>query len=410
MRVAVIGAGVVGLAAATQLQSRGHNVTVIDPLGPGEYCSYGNAGCLSRASCVPLGLPGVWKKVPGYLLDPEGPLSIPAHYALGIAPWLWRFMKSTSPERVAEIADALHALLTTTIVKWRPLAERAGVPELIRQDGYAFAYESEKGFLADAGGRRIREQHGVKLEVIAGPAIREFDPSLSPRLTHVVWMPEQGHVPNPGRLSKALADRLRSGGAVFVAERALGFEHGDNRVKRVRTERGEVQADAVVIAAGAHSKDLARALADDVPLETERGYHLMLEAPSLVPRIPVMSGEGKWFATPMEGGLRVAGTVELGGLEAPPNMNRAMGMLPGARRLLPALKYDRIQTWMGHRPSMPDSLPVIGPSKRAPNAFYAFGHGHVGLTAAAPTAEIVADLVEGKAPAIDVRPYSATRF
>jgi D-amino-acid dehydrogenase len=410
VRVAVIGAGVVGLATASQLQLRGHQVTIIDPRAPGEHCSFGNAGCLSRASCVPLGLPGSWKKVPGWLLNPSGPLSIPMGYAHRITPWLWRFHRSTSPRRVHEISNALHALLTPTIDKWRPLAARAGVPELIRQDGYAFAYESEAGFQGDAMGRAIRAHHGVKLEVLVGPAVREFDPALSPLVTHLVVMPEQGHVPNPGRLSKALAERLRGEGAVFVAEKALGFDFADAHVKRVRTESGAILADAVVIAAGAHSKGLAAQLGSNVPLETERGYHLMLESPNLSPRIPVMSGEGKYFATPMEGGLRIAGTVELAGLDAPPNMRRAMSMLPGAKRLFHGLKYAKLSTWMGHRPSMPDSLPVIGPSPRHANAFFAFGHGHVGLTAAAPTGEIIADLIDGRSPSIDLKPYSAQRF
>lgn len=410
MRVVVIGAGVVGLAAASQLQLRGHSVTIVDPVPPGEACSFGNAGCLSRASCVPLGLPGVWKKVPGYLLDPAGPLSIPFGYAHRIAPWLWRFMRSTSPARVREIADALHALLDPTIVCWRPLAERAGVPELIRQDGYAFAYESEPAFLGDGTGRRIREEHGVRLEVIEGQAVREYEPSLAPTVTHLVVMPEQGHVPNPGRLSKALADRLRADGAAFVAAKAVGFESAGGRVRRVLAEGSALEADAVVIAGGARSNALSSQLGADVPLETERGYHVMLESPSVVPRIPVMSGEGKWFATPMEGGLRIAGTVELGGLDAPPNEKRAMAMLPAAQRLFPGLAYSKLTTWMGHRPSMPDSLPVIGPAPAASNAILAFGHGHVGLTAAAPTATIVADLIEGKSPSIDIRPYAPARF
>jgi D-amino-acid dehydrogenase len=226
-RVAVIGAGVVGLACAAQLQRRGHRVTVIDPNAPGEGCSFGNAGCLSRASCVPLGLPGAWRKVPGWLLDPQGPLIVRMRYAHRIAPWLWRLHLSTSLARVNRIADALHPLLDKTIEKWRPLAEWAGVPGLIRQDGYAFAYESEPAFIGDALGRELRRARGVKIEVLEGGAVREFDPALSPAITHLVVMPEQGHVPSPLRLSRALADRLREGGALFVAQRALGFEHRD---------------------------------------------------------------------------------------------------------------------------------------------------------------------------------------
>jgi D-amino-acid dehydrogenase len=396
--IAVIGAGVVGLACASQLQMRGHAVTVID------------AGCLSRASCVPLGLPGVWRKVPGWLLDPAGPLAIPPRYALKIAPWLWRFWRSTSLQRVNEIADALHPLLDVSIDKWRPMAEWAGVPELIRQDGYAFVYESEAAYLGDALGRELRRERSVRMELLTGGAIREFDPALSPAITHMVLMPQQGHVPNPPRLSGALAKRLRAGGAKFVDSNARRFELADGRVARVITDHGPVEIDAVVIAAGAHSNELSSQLGSKVPLETERGYHVMLESPSVQPRIPVCSGEGKYFATPMEGGLRVAGTVELSGLEAAPNYARADALLESAKHLFPGLSHGKVERWMGHRPSLPDSKPVIGRSPRVPNAFFAFGHGHVGLTAAAPTAELIADEIEARVSFMDTAVFRADRF
>jgi D-amino-acid dehydrogenase len=409
-KVAVIGAGVVGLACASRLHMRGCEVTLVDPRDPGMYCSYGNAGCLSRASCVPLGLPGVLAKVPGWLADPMGPLAIPPRYALAIAPWLWRFWRNTSLGKVNAIADALHALLDPTVEKWRELAAWAGVPELIRQDGYAFVYENEAAYRDDALGRELRRARGVKIEVLEGGAVREFDPALSPAITHMVLMPEQGHVTNPLRLSQALAARLREGGARFVQQSAIGFEMRDGRVARVRTEGEAIETDAVVIAAGAHSKPIAAQLGADVPLETERGYHVMIEDPSIQPRIPVCSGEGKFFATPMEGGLRVAGTVELGGLLAQPNWRRADGLLHGTKRLLPGLTHGVVDRWMGHRPSLPDSKPVIGRAPAAPNSFLAFGHGHVGLTAAALTAGIVAALVSGDEPPIDIAPFSAERF
>jgi len=409
-RIVVVGAGVVGLACASHLQTRGHAVALIDPRPAGEFCSFGNAGCFSRCSCVPLGLPGMWRKVPGWLMDPAGPLFIPLRHLPRIAPWLWRLQRSTSMARVNRIADALHALLTVTIEKWRPLAARAGVPELVVQDGYAFAYASEAGYTSDALGREIRRRRGVRIEVLTGPAIREFDPALSPRLTHLVLLPEQGHCPNPLRLSRALAERLRAGGARFVDARAKSFECVDGRVARVVTDGGAIAADAVVIAAGAFSNELSSQLGGRVPLTTERGYHVMLASPAVAPRIPVASGEGKYFATPMEGGLRIAGTVELAGLEAPPNNRRADALLEKAKRLLPGLGYASVERWMGHRPSLPDSLPVIGRTPRASNAFFAFGHGHVGLTGAAPTGEIVADLVAGREPFMDIAPFAAERF
>ena len=411
-RVAVVGAGVVGLACATHLQMRGFGVTLIDPRPPGEYCSLGNAGCLSRASCVPLSLPGTWRKVPDWLADRAGPLTIRLAYLPRLAPWLWRFQRASSLTRVNRAADALHALLTVTIDKWRPLAERAGVPELIVQRGYAFGYESERGFAEDALGREIRGRRGVRIEVLTGAAIRDFDPALSPHLTHLVLLPEQGHCPNPLRLSRALAQRLRAGGATFVENAAAGFEFADDRVVGVRTSAGSVVAgiDAVVIAAGAHSNALSSQLGSRVPLETERGYHVMLEAPGVAPHVPIASGEGKFFATPMEEGLRIAGAVELAGLDAPPDYRRADALLEKARRLLPGLRHAKLSRWMGHRPSLPDSLPVIGRSPQVRNVYFAFGHGHVGLTAAAPTGEIVADLVTGAQPFMDISPFAARRF
>lgn len=409
-RVAVIGAGVVGLACAANLQMRGHDVSVVDPRFPGEYCSFGNAGCFSRCSFVPLGTPGMWRNVPRWLLDPDGPLSIPLGYAPRVAPWILRLLKASSPDNVRRIADALRPMMDASIAKWRPLAQWAGVPELVRQDGYAWAYESEAAFLKDAFGRRVREERGVRIEVLTGAAARELEPALSRAVTHLVVYPEQGHCPNPQRLSRALADRLRAGGARFVPQEAVDFRLRDGRLTHVVTREGEVEADVVVIAAGAHSGKLTAKLGTRVPLETERGYHVMLHSPSVAPRMPIMSGEGKFFATGMEGGLRVAGTVELAGLDAPPNYARADALQRAVMRLFPDLAYGKVERWMGHRPSLPDSMPVVGRSPQLPNAFFAFGHGHVGLTGAAPTGEIVADLVEGRAPYMDPEPFRADRF
>jgi D-amino-acid dehydrogenase len=409
VRVTVIGAGVVGLASAAALRQRGHDITLVDPIAPGEHCSFGNAGCFSRCSFLPLGLPGMWKKVPGWLLDAAGPLSIPARNVLKVAPWVWRLHRSTAIERVNAIADSLYPLLNSTLDYWRPLAQWARVPELIRQDGYAWAYESEAGFLGDAYGRELRMRRGVKIEILKGPAVREFEPRLSPGITHLVRFPEQGHCPNPLRLSQALARRLQDEGTRVVTERAEGFKLQDARITHVVTRHGAVETDAVVIAAGAQSHKLTAQLGSRLLLETERGYHVTLERPSFVPRIPIMSGEGKFFVTPMEMGLRVAGTVELAGLDAPPNYTRTGPLVAGARRLFPGLEFETSTQWMGHRPSLPDSMPVIGRSPEVWNAYFAFGHGHVGLTAAAPTAHALAQLVSNEAPSIDLKPFAATR-
>ncbi len=409
-RTLVVGAGVVGLACAAALQREGRAVTLVDPRPPGEYCSFGNAGCFSRSSVVPLGLPGLWKKVPGYLLDPAGPLAIRWRYLPRIAPWLVRFVRASSPVRVEAIAAALHALLDPALAEWRALAQWAGVPELVVQRGHAFAYTSVDAFAADAFGRALRERFGVRIDVLAGAAIREFEPQLAPAVARLVVLPDQGHTPNPLRLAQALAARLAAGGARFVQATARAFDIVDGRVGGVVTDGGTLATDTVIVAAGAHSAPLAATLGARVPLDTERGYHVMLAAPSAMPALPVMSGTGKFYATPMEGGLRVAGTVEFAGLDAPPDWARTAPLLDGARALFPGLRHGAVTRWMGHRPSLPDTLPVIGGAPAAGNAWFAFGHGHTGLTAAAPTARLIADLVAARAPAIDVTPYRATRF
>lgn len=407
--VAVIGAGVVGLATAAQLAMRGVRVTVIDPNPPGEGCSYGNAACLSRASVVPLGLPGLWKKVPRYLLDPDGPFRIRGSYALAAVPWMLRLQLASRLGRVNRIADALHPLLDPCVLEWRRLAAWADVSELIRQEGHAFVYESEAAFQGDALGRALRQARGVRIEILQGAAIRAFDPALSPRITHMTWMPEQGHVTNPGRLSKALAAALRSRGADFVEAAAADFEFSASTVRGVRTAARLVEADAIVVTAGAHSKPFAAKLGHSVPLDTERGYHVMLSAGMGAPRIPTCSGEGKFFATPLETGLRIAGTVELAGLEAPPSHARAEVLCKLAKKMLPDIDETEKSWWMGHRPSLPDSLPVLGRSTRFSNAFFNFGHGHVGLTAAPVSGIAIADLITHGESRLDLRPYSPAR-
>ena len=225
---------------------------------------------------------------------------------------------------------------------------------------------------------------------------------------------ENGHCSNPLRLVQSLAETFVRNGGVIRRVAAEGFDIVDGKVIAVATSEGREPASEVVLAAGAWSKPLAAKLGDAVPLDTERGYHVMLKDPEVAPRIPTMAAEGKFVATPMEPGLRFAGTVEFAGLEAPPDWRRARALLQQGQDMYPELARDipdeRLSLWMGFRPSMPDSLPVIGPSSRYGNAFYAFGHGHVGLVGGSMTGRVVADLVAGRAPTIDLAPFSATRF
>jgi D-amino-acid dehydrogenase len=412
--VIVIGAGIVGLCCATYLQRDGRKVVVIDPGGPGEGASYGNAGGLNGSSIVPVAMPGVLAKVPHWLLDPEGPLSIRLHYLPRLLPWLYRFVRAGRPELVRAQARALRGLLAPTVDMYRALAASVGAGDLIQRSGLLVVYRSEASFAADAEANRLRAANGVVIEELSRDELRQLEPALSPAYVRARFIAENGYCRNPLRLSRSLAEALVANGGEIRRERAEGFAFADGKVEAVLTAAGRLPAAAVVLAAGAHSKPLAARLGENVPLDTERGYHAMIKAPEVVPRLPVMDAEAKFVATPMEEGLRMAGTVEFAGLDAPPNWRRARVLLRHGQAMFPGLPRavgeDRVAVWMGFRPSMPDSLPVIGRTRRYPNAFLAFGHGHVGLIGAPMTGRTIADLVAGRAPAIDIGPFSAARF
>jgi D-amino-acid dehydrogenase len=413
-QIAVIGAGVVGACTALMLQRRGHAVTIIDPKPPGEGASFGNAGCFNGSSIVPVSMPGMLKDVPGWLLDPMGPLSIRWSYLPRIAPWLVRFVRSGTPPKVAAQAKALRRLLAPSVETMRALAQEAGAGDLVRHEGHIYVYRSERGFQKDRGGWTLRRENGVKLEMLDQAALHDFDPALSPHFVRGVFIEENGHTTNPSKLVKRLVEQARRNGATLVSAAASGIALDGGTLRGVRTAAGEVHADGVVVAAGAHSKPFTEQMGDQVPLDTERGYHLMITDPEVKPRVPTTEAEGKFVVNMMEYGLRLAGTVEFGGLDLPPNWRRARVLLEHARRLLPGLAAaypePRLSQWMGFRPSMPDSLPVIGRSTRSPDVLYGFGHGHVGMTGAAMTAKVLAELASGEPATIDVSAFSPQRF
>jgi D-amino-acid dehydrogenase len=415
--VVVIGAGIIGAASAAELLRDGHRVTILDPGPPGgeQAASYGNGCWLSPSSVVPLSLPGIWRNVPRWLADPLGPLTIRWRYLPRLAPWLWQFLRAGATEsRVAATARALRPLLVDAPERHRRLAEEAGVPSLIQRQGQLYVFPDRAAFEAEALAWRLRRDNGVQWIELSEDELRQREPVLDRRYSFGVFVEDGGHCLDPGAYVAALIEAARAHGAQLRPARALGFRIEDRRLRAVRTDSGEIAADRAVIAAGARSRALAAAAGDNVPLETERGYHAVIERPESGPRHPVMPSDGKMSMTMTAHGLRVAGQVELAGLEAAPNWRRAEILRDFALRMWPGLPRDlpteRVKFWMGHRPSTPDGLPCIGPASGCPDVVHAYGHGHIGLAAGALTGRLVADLVSGRPPVVDPTPYAPQRF
>lgn len=409
-RVAVIGAGVVGVSTALYLQRDGRQVTLIDPRGPGEGTSRGNASVFAVESCVPVATPGIVWKVPGMLMDPLGPLAIRWGYLPKLAPWLWEFVKASSPRRVEEISVALRAVLADSLDAFMPLLRDAGEADMVRKTGWLGVYETEKKWQGAQAALELQRRRGVAFTVLEAEEIRQFEPSLAPIYRHAVHYPENAYAVNNFRLVQVLADSFLRNGGVHVREEAHGFEFGPHGPTHVLTNGGRHACDAVMVTAGAWSKRLCQRLGHNPLLDTERGYHVMLPDPGVAPRLPIYSGDYSFAVTPLEHGLRLAGTVELGGLTAPPNYARAGVLLKRGQRMFERLNDAGKSEWMGFRPSMPDSVPVISASTRHRNAFFGFGHGHIGLTLGAVTGRILADLAAGRDPGIDMRPFRIDRF
>ena len=416
-RTVVIGAGVVGLACAIELLRDGHAVTIIEPGSPGgeQAASYGNGTLLNPSSVIPMSSPGLWRKVPNYLMDPLGPLTIRWSYLPRLLPWLRRFAQAgASVAKIAATGRALRPLLADAPDLHRKLAEEAGVGDLITRQGVLFAFPDRAAFAAEAVSWNVRRDNGVTWLELDEDELRQREPALDRHYKFAVLVEQNGQCRDPGAYVAALARHVVELGARIVQAEATGFQIGGERLHAVTMRDAAIACDKAVIAAGARSKALAQAAGDRILLETERGYHVVITDPGIEPRYPTMPSDGKMACVMTPAGLRLAGQVELAGLEAAPNWRRADVLLAFARKVYPGLPADlppeRVKRWMGHRPSTPDGLPVLGLASGCPDVVHAFGHGHVGLTAAAMSGKVVADLVAGRAPPFDLAPYSARRF
>ena len=411
MRIAVLGAGIVGLSTAEWLRRDGHEVTLIDRVEPGDpaQASFGNAGVLAGSGVVPVAVPGLIAAAPRMLFDPDGPLFLKWGYLPRLLPWLAPFLMTGRRDEVARISRALAALIGDTVAEHRALAAGTGAERHIGSARYTYLYRDRAAFEADALGRALREAAGVAAEERDRAALEAEDPHLGPRYGFGLAFRDSTHLDDPAAYARALFDHYRGAGGAHrreeirdVAPRGAGID--------VTLSGGTVHVDHAVLALGAWSGRLARRLGHGPGLETERGYHLMLEGPSRMPPAAYMLQDSAFVATPMRAGLRLAGLVEFGGLAAGPSDGPTELQRRRVRDLYPGLTWEGETRWMGHRPSTRDSLPFIGESPRARGVWFAFGHQHLGLTAGPKTGRLIADMIAGRRPNIDLAPYRVGRF
>jgi D-amino-acid dehydrogenase len=407
----VVGAGIVGLCTAYHLRKSGWQVDVIDRGEPGMGCSAGNAGSLSTGSVVPLGMPGILKQAPGMLLDSAGPLSVPPHYWLAAAPWLLRFIKASTPGRVAQIAKALKPLVAPSIACHREIMADVGDPGLIQVAGQLHVYPDRQALAKDNGGWALRRQHGVQIEELGPRDIQRLEPEVGAHYKLGYFLPDQGMVVNPLRQAQVMAEWLAANGVAFIRDEVLRLHVEGARVMGVAGRQGLRQADHVVVCAGAWSHSLLAGLGYRIPLETQRGYHVTLADSGIRLSRTVVAADRKIFASPMETGLRLAGTVEFGGLGRPPTARRTQLLSKYGKLIFPRLNpAAKAETWMGHRPCLPDSLPILGRAPEFEGLWLNFGHGHLGLTMSAVTGGLLASAMRGSPVPVDLAPYSIARF
>ena len=408
--VVVIGAGIVGISTALWLQRDGHRVTVIDRLPPGEATSHGNAGVLASSSIIPVTVPGLIAKAPKMLFDPESPLYLRWSYLPKLIPWLVPYLRNCAPARCKAIASALTPLVSDSFEQHVALANGTEAERWITESDYLFVYPSRSGYEADSYLWELRREQGYRWELLDRQALHDYQPGLGPEAGFGVRITNHGTIRDPGRYVKDLAKGFCDRGGRLLESEVRSITLDDGRLRGIGTDNGELRCDRLVIAGGAWSARLTAMLGLKTPLEAERGYHIEFVDSNVTPRAPIMVASGKFVATGMEGRLRCAGLVEFGGLEAGPDEAPTRMLKRRAEAIFPNLSYKDTRTWMGHRPAPTDSLPFLGEIPAAKGVYCAFGHHHVGLTSGPKTGRLVADLVAGRRPNIDLAPYRPDRF
>lgn len=411
--VVVAGAGLVGTAIARELSARGEKVILIDRQEPGRGTSYGNMASIAINGFDAASRPSTWKKLPFWMMNPQAPVTADPRHAVRMIPWFLRFLAAGRPNRMREIEDAGASLATRALDDIRKLLADMNAPSLISDATCLQLYETEQAFRDGRDNLELMKRYGLDYEVLTGGAIRAHEPLLTRAIVKAVLLPQNHFITDPLGYVTRMAEDMQSRGGELLRGDVARVERDIRGVTAVLLKDGRrIETDRLVVAAGMETADISRAMGEPIPLETERGYHTQIMAPGGGGdlRYSLIWPERAFMVTPTAGGIRVGGSVEMAGLHRPPNWRRARILVEHAKFAVPSLKVENTTEWMGHRPATPDTIPVLSASAGTKGLFYATGHGHLGLTYSATTGIVMADLVMGRTPSVDLTPFRIDRF
>ncbi len=407
LKIGIIGAGIQGVCNALFLQKKGFQVTLFDREEPGSAASYGNAGHFSPYASVPLNRPDVIADVPSMLISSRGPLALKWNYVPKMIPWFARFILNCRQEKMMHTAKNMHQILDLSLPAFDELFEEIDLDGLVENNGILYVW-TDQNMKSRELEIRIRDQLGVKQQLVNKKEIHDLEPNLKPFYHGGVFYDYARHARNPRKILIKLFENFVNKGGKFLKLNIQDIDF-DEEKPVLRTETQRFIFDRLVIACGAFSKRLTDKLHENIPLDTERGYHVHFKDYDHLISRPIVYANRGFGMTPMEQGLRVVGTVEFGGLENSPSKSRIKNLILNAKDMLDGLPEHKDE-WLGFRPTLPDFLPVLGPSKNYKNVFYSFGHHHLGWTLGAISGKIISKMISGENTNLDLQPYSSIRF
>lgn len=409
--VTVVGAGIVGVTTALELRRRGFDTLLLDRTGPATGCSFGNGGAIGPNTCIPFAVPGILRKIPGWYCDPDGPVTVSPSWALKSIPWMLRWIASSRMAHAKASGRGMQFLFAGCLDAYRKMLGPELSASLLREKGYLYLYESPAPSESERTAEAIRAELGIATQTLTADEVRELEPDLTPTFKRGVHLPGNGHTVDPKRLVESLFRAFLDMGGTYAQDEVREVVVSGNRVTGLMTEKDARPVEQLVVCAGIGSRGLAAALGKRLPLVSERGYHVLFPDSPVRLTHKIMNGSRGFGATTMDDGLQITGTVELDSPDTPPSSKRAAALERNARTMFREEAFaGKRSDWMGNRPSLPDSLPVIDRSPRCGNAIFNFGHSHWGLSGAPRSAAFAADLVQGRTLPSESTWFSCHRF